>query len=232
MIGIIGAMSVEVEALKSALNDKQTTVVGSTEYVSGRLFGTDVVVAQCGIGMVQAAICAQAMILLYHPDVLLNTGVAGTLTDKLSIGDVAISSDVVQHDMNTSVLGDPRGLISGPNLVHFPADEKLIALAKACLEAEGLHYEVGTVASGDQFICDQAVKDDLAETFRGIACEMEGGAIGITATVNHVPFVVLRSISDGANDDSHMDFPTFVAMAAERSIRVTKAFVKALAENA
>ena len=228
MIGIIGAMDVEVNALKAQITGAAVQTISGVEYVSGRIGSREVVVAQCGIGKVFAALCAQTMILTYHPDILINTGVAGTLCETLSIGDVAVSSAVVQHDMDTSALGDPPGMISGLDIIQIPADTVLAQMAKQCVEAEGLKCQIGVIASGDQFIGDREKKALIKDTFGAVACEMEGAAIGHTAYVNGVKFVVIRAISDGANDDSIMDFPAFCERAAEHSVKVTLALLEKL----
>lgn len=224
-IGIIGAMQIEVEGLKKSMTNTSTEVISGIEFTSGILNGKTVVAAVCGIGKVFAAICAQTMILKYNPDVIINSGVAGTLTDKLAIGDVAVSSDVVQHDMDTTAIGDELGLISGINIIHIPANEKAAALLKICAAHLRLNSMLGTIATGDCFLNDTARKNDIASTFSAIACEMEGGGIGQTCYVNKIPFAILRVISDGGNESSHLDYPTFAKMAAERSIEIMEMFI-------
>ena len=226
MIGIIAAIVPEKEAVKAAMTDKEVRTVSGIDFVSGKLYDKDAVVAKCGIGKVFAAICAQTMILTYSPDFIINIGVGGTLTDKLSIGDIAISESVVQHDMDTSPLGDPVGLISGINIVHFPADERLVKGLLSAADAVGVNCIAGTIASGDQFIASKEKKAFIRDTFGAISCEMEGAAIGHTCYVNNVPFAVLRAISDSADDSSHMDYGEFVLLAAERSFNVISEFIK------
>ena len=226
MIGIIAAMIPEIEKVKTAMTDKVSRTVSGIEFVSGKLYGKDAVVAKCGIGKVFAALCAQTMILTYSPEYIINIGVGGTLTDKLSIGDIAISSDVVQHDMDTSPLGDPVGLVSGINIVHFPASERLSTSLAAAADKLGINRLIGTVASGDQFIASKERKQFIRESFGAIACEMEGAAVGHVCYVNSVPFAVLRAISDSADDSSHMDYGEFVLLAAERSFGVISEFIK------
>ena len=226
MIGIIAAIVPEIEAVKAAMTDKEVRTVSGIDFVSGKLYDKDAVVAKCGIGKVFAAICAQTMILTYSPDFIINIGVGGTLTDKLSIGDIAISESVVQHDMDTSPLGDPVGLISGINIVHFPADERLVKGLLSAADAVGVNCIAGTIASGDQFIASKEKKAFIRDTFGAISCEMEGAAIGHTCYVNNVPFAVLRAISDSADDSSHMDYGEFVLLAAERSFNVISEFIK------
>ena len=226
MIGIIAAMNVEMESLRSHIEHPVTETVGGVTYVSGRLEGQEVVTAVCGVGKVFAALCAQAMILRYRPECIINTGVAGTLTDRLSVGDIAVSTGVVQHDMDTSPIGDPLGLISGINKVVLPADEALAKKLTACASALGIKTLPGIVASGDQFVASAARKAFIVGQFDAIACEMEGAAVGQACYVNGVPFCVLRAISDSADGSSHMDYPAFTRLAAEQSVRLLLAFLR------
>ena len=227
MIGIIAAMNVEMQALRSHIANPISETISGIEFVRGTIAGREVVTAVCGIGKVFASMCAQTMILAYHPDCVINTGVAGTLTDKLSIGNIAVSSCVVQHDMDTSALGDPKGLISGINKVELPADEALCAKLSACAKALDIVTVTGPIASGDQFISSAERKAFITETFGAIACEMEGAAIGHVCYENKVPFCILRAISDSADGSSHMDYPTFVGIAADQSVRLMLSFLAA-----
>ena len=225
-IGIIGAMQIEVEALCAAMENTESKTIGGITFVYGDLKGKKVVCAKCGIGKVFAAVCAQIMILQYAPACIINSGVAGTLSETLSIGQIALAEQVVQHDMDTSPLGDPVGLISGLNIVHMPADAALADSVCAAIEKTGGNWLRGTIASGDVFVADAAKKSFIRDTFGAIACEMEGAAIGHVCTVNHVPFVVVRAISDGGNEDSPMDYPTFVKIAAARSAEVVQCLLR------
>ena len=226
VIGIIAAMDSEIAAIKNKMTDKATETVSGIEFVKGKLCGKDVVVAKCGIGKVFAAICAQTMILKYSPRLVINTGVGGTLSDKLSIGDIAVATDVVQHDMDTSPLGDPVGLVSGINIVHFPADAHAANLFSAAADSLGVNTVKGTIASGDQFIASREKKNYIKDNFGAVACEMEGAAIGHVCYINVTPFAVIRAISDSADDSSHMDYGEFLKIAAERSFLVVTRFVK------
>ena len=226
MIGIIAAMDVEMNSLRSYMENTETEVISGIRFVRGSLEGKDVVTAVCGIGKVFAALCAQTMILHYQPQCIINTGVAGTLTDALTIGSIAVSSAVVQHDMDTSPLGDPVGLISGINKVELPADRLLTGQLSACAKVMGVKTATGVIASGDQFVASAERKAFIVEHFKAIACEMEGAAIGQVCYVNKVPFCVLRSISDSADGSSHMDYPTFVKMAAEQSVNLLRRFMR------
>jgi adenosylhomocysteine nucleosidase len=227
-IGIIGAMAVEVESLKSKINNAKKEIVSGIEFVSGELCGKDVVVAQCGIGKVFAAICTEAMIVKYGVDSIINTGVAGTLSENIGILDMAISRGVVQHDMDTSPLGDPVGLVSGINVIEFGASERLYSVISAEADKMGIKNEIGVIASGDQFINNKEKKSFIRDNFGAIACEMEGAAIGHVCFVNGVDFAIIRSISDNASGDADMEYPEMVKRAAIQSEALVEATLRAL----
>ena len=224
-IGIIAAMDLELNALKAAMADTETETVSGIEFVRGTVEGRPVVAAVCGIGKVYAAMCAQTMILRYAPDAIVNIGVAGTLTKDLGVMDIAIAGQVCQHDMDTSALGDPVGLVSGADRIYFPADLTIVGTLEQCADTLGFRHSTGTIASGDQFIHTPEKKQYLSEQFGAIAAEMEGGSVGQVCFVNGVPFAVLRTISDG--DGGTMDYNTFAALAARNSIQVVRAFIAA-----
>lgn len=224
MIGIIGAMEVEIEGIRSMMTDKTEKTVSGVRYVSGKLGGCDIVTAVCGIGKVFAAICAQTMILEYKPEAIINTGVAGSLSAALNVCDIAVADKVVQHDMDTSPLGDPKGLVSGINVIYFEADKKVCDMLTEAVKAHGINTVSGTIASGDQFIASKDVKERIVSDFGAIACEMEGAAIGHVCYVNKVPFSVLRAISDKADGVADIDYPSFCKMAADNYIKVICTF--------
>ena len=226
MIGIIAAMEKEMAGIEAVIENKKEEKVSGIKFVSGTVSGKEVVCAVCGIGKVFAAICAEAMIIKYNPDVIINTGVAGTLTDKLNIADVAISAGLVQHDMDTSFLGDPVGLISGINVVEFKADDTTREKIRKSVEELGINYVEGVIASGDQFIADKAVKQRIIDNFGAVACEMEGGSMAQVCYVNNVPFCAIRSISDTADGDPDMAYVDFLEIAAKNSISLTLKFVE------
>jgi adenosylhomocysteine nucleosidase len=230
-IGIIGAMQIEVEAICAAMTDTEQEIVSGIEFACGTLKGKRVVCAKCGVGKVFAAICAQTMILRYAPAVIVNNGVAGTLSSDLSIGQIALADCTVQHDMDTSPIGDPVGLISGINIIYIPTDSAVTAALAAAVESVGVPYKRGTVASGDQFICHTADKERIRENFTTeerpvIACEMEGASIGQVCYVNRVPYGILRAISDGGDEQAFADYPTFLAAAAGTATQVMLRFVE------
>lgn len=229
-IGIIAAMQVEAEALKAKIEDSTEAVVSGLSFTEGVLCGMPIVLAVCGEGKVNAAICAQTMILRYGVDILLNTGVAGNLSDTLNVGDIAIASDTVEHDYDISPLGYEPGMVLGVNKIHVPCDETAVALIADILSGLGVNHLVGTVASGDQFISGGEAKMRIRGRFGAIACEMEGAAIGHVAALNGVRFVVIRAISDNADGSAPENFGAFAASAAETSVKVTEAFLSRVAK--
>ena len=216
MIGIIGAMDIEIEKINAVMENKEEITVSGALYTKGTLYGKDVVTAVCGIGKVFAAMCAQTMIVKFGADTVINTGVAGGLTDKTDILDTVVATALVQHDMDTTYFGDPRGLISGINVVEFPCDNTIAEKITANVEGNCVR---GIVASGDCFVADNDKKKEISETFNAVACEMEGAAIAQVCYVNKIPFCVLRTISDGANGEE-MSYERFRVVAAEKAAKV------------
>lgn len=228
-IGIIGAMDVEVKELIESMDNIKKEIISGIVYFEGTLHGKNVVVAKCGVGKVHAAVCAQTMILKYKPDAILNTGVAGSLNSDLDIADLVISDNVVQHDMDTSGLGDPVGLISGVNLINIPCSKSLVEkIEQSAKTLERTNVVVGTIASGDQFICNQDRKEYIVKHFDALCAEMEGAAIGHVCFLNNVDFCIIRAISDKADGSAHMDFPTFTLIAAKKSTQLISTFLKSL----
>ena len=225
-IGIIGAMAPEVEGLIDALADKRCESVGMIDMYTGILEGKRVAIAKCGVGKVFAAICAEAMIIKYSPRLIINTGVGGALASGLKTTDTVIADKLCQHDMDTSPLGDPKGLVSGINKIYFEADEKAVDILKSSAKALSLTARVGTVASGDRFVADGEEKKRIVGLFSAIACEMEGAAVAQTAYVNGTPFAVIRAISDSADVEATMDYPTFLPIAVKNSTALTLMLVR------
>ena len=219
MIGIIGAMEIEISGLREQMENRQTEHISGIRFDWGTIHGVLCAVAVCGPGKVNAAVCAQAMIMRFHPRLLINSVVAGGIGKDVQIGDVVIATAVVQHDMDTSPLGDPVGLISGLNLVEIPAEERAsqILADHAQKIYQGGVFR-GIIATGDQFMADRNKIAAIAEQFHAMACEMEGGSIGQVCYMNKTPFTVLRAISDNGNDDAVLDYPKFAKEAADRSI--------------
>lgn len=226
VIGIIGAMDAEVNGLIKKLEGHKIDSVGGIEFHTGKLLRREVVIARCGVGKVFAAMCAEAMIIKYAPSLIVNTGVAGGLSPELKCADIVVADKLCQHDMDTSAIGDPKGLISGINQIYFESDSEAIDAVMLSGYELGITVKRGIIATGDKFIADNADRERIISDFGASACEMEGGAIAHAAFVNNTPFVVIRAISDGANSDSAMDFPAFLALAAKKSEALTLALVE------
>lgn len=225
-IGIIGALEEEVSSIINMLSDYKKETAGGIDFHLGTLYGKSVVISRCGVGKVFAAICAQAMIIKYSPSLIVNTGVAGALSPELRCADIVIGSELCQHDMDTSPLGDPVGLISGINKIFFECDMDAVNIIKDSCEQNNYRYLVGRIASGDKFIAEKSEKEKIISAFSAYACEMEGAAIAHTAFVNSTPFVVIRAISDSADGEASMSYLEFLPIAAERSSRLTLSLVK------
>lgn len=226
-IGIIGAMEPEVEALIASIDNPSTEKVSGITFYTGKIGEKSVAIAKCGIGKVFAALCAQTMILKFAPDLLVNTGVGGALASGISTGDIVIASDLCQHDMDTSAIGDPKGLVSGINMIYFEADKRAGEILLATAKSLSLNARLGRIASGDRFIASGEDKARIIADFSADACEMEGCAIAQVAYVNGTPFAVVRAISDSADGEATMDYPTFLPIAAKNSTNLTLALVKA-----
>ena len=226
MIGIIGAMEEEVEQLVSAMEIKQTEERAGMKFFAGSLSGREVTIVRSGIGKVNAAVCAQILACDFDVDAIINTGIAGSLDAEIDIADVVISEDVLHHDMDATGFGYPKGQIPRMDTLSFPADTALIEAAlKACETAApeiGIHK--GRIVSGDQFISDKARKDEIVKNFNGKCTEMEGAAIAQTAYLNRIPFVIIRTISDKADDSASVDYPTFEKKAIANSVKIVKEF--------
>lgn len=214
-VGIIGAMDSEVELLKSKVEGAHTRELAGLAFVEGTLEGVDVVVVKCGVGKVNAAMCAQALVSVFGCTRVINTGVAGSLDNRIEIGDIVVSTDAVEHDMDVTALGYAPGEHPDRRLVAFEADLGLrAAVVEAARGVDGVSVFEGRVCSGDQFIGSVEAKKRIVSAFGGMCCEMEGAAIAHVCHVAGVPFVVVRAISDKADDSGNVDYPTFEKAAA------------------
>lgn len=227
MIGIIGAMEDEVAQLKKSMEIEETTEGASLSFCRGKLSGREVVVVRSGIGKVNAAICTQILVDQFHVDVIINTGIAGSLDAEIDIGDIVISTDAVEHDMDASIFGDPIGQIPQMDTFSFPADESLVKLAKEVNEKANpdVHTWIGRVVSGDQFVSSGEKKEQLIRVFDAKCTEMEGAAIAHAAYLNKISCVIIRAISDKADNSAVVDYPAFEAAAIRHSVRLIEALV-------
>lgn len=229
-IGIIGAMELEVEVLKEQMDVKNIVEKASMKFYEGILRGKDVVIVQCGIGKVNAGICVQILADLFHVDAVINTGVAGSLRAEINIGDIVVSTDACEHDMDVTALGYKQGIIPQMKESFFKADRKLVEAAiEVCREVNpDINVYEGRVLSGDQFISGEEIKNKLIDLFGGFCTEMEGAAIAHAAFLNEIPYVVIRAISDKADGSAHMDYPEFERAAAAHSAKLVENLVKKL----
>ena len=229
-IGIIGAMTVEVQALKNGLENKKVIKKASMEFCEGTYLGKEVVVVRSGIGKVNAAVCTQILIDDFHVDVIMNTGIAGGLNNSIEIGDIVLSKDILHHDMDATGFGYGLGVIPQMDNSIFQGDESLVTLAKEVCETvnSDIKCHVGRIVTGDQFISGQEKKQWLIDTFDGYCAEMEGAAIAQTAYLNQCPFLIIRAISDKADNSATMDYPQFEKEAAEHAIKLVNGMIEKL----
>ncbi len=228
-IGIIGALEQEVATLKSLMEVKNIVKKAGRNFYEGTLEGTPVVVVQCGIGKVNAAICVQILADLFNVTNIINTGVAGSLNPALNIGDILISEKALQHDMDSTPLGFEPGRIPDIDVTAFPADKAMLETAVcACRRVNpDINVLTGLVVSGDQFISSKEAKDKLVSVFHGDCAEMEGASVAQAAYLNRLPFIVIRAISDKADDSAgDMDYPTFSKQAAKHCAKMTVEFIR------
>ena len=223
MIGIIGAMEKEISLLRDKMENMTEQKIGMTRFYQGMLWGKDVCLALCGIGKIHAALCAQAMILHFAPDCIINIGVAGALDKSLDIGDVVIGAYGVQHDMDTTAFGDPLGCIPEINIVELPCDKKLMDAMEKAADQQGLHHITAGIATGDQFIAALEKKQMLASHFGAAACDMEGAAIAQVCYEMQVPYGAYRAISDTLEGDEK-EYMEKASIAAANSQRLLEAF--------
>lgn len=220
MIAIIGAMSVEVEILLKNMVNPEKVIVHGREFYKGKINGKDVVVAQCGIGKVAAAVCAQTLIDLFKVECIINTGIAGGINENLKIGDIVVSTYAVQHDFNITNFGYARGYMctsdDKDSATKYQADKKLLKIvtenAKKTLKENNVHQ--GVIATGDLFVASGKTKQKIKDEFNAYAAEMEGGAIAQTCYLNQTPFVIIRAISDLADGSASENYEKFETQAA------------------
>lgn len=230
MIGIIGAMDEEVAKVKEQMSQVEINTLAGMDFYLGNLGNKEVVVVRSGIGKVNAAVCSQILADRYHVRAIINTGIAGSLKNEINIGDVVLSTDALQHDMDASGFGYPFGQVPRMEVLSFKTDQYLLEVAKACCEKHvpeiGVH--IGRVVSGDQFISDKKKKQWLVDTFAGYCTEMEGAAIAQVAYLNKIPCLIIRAISDKADDSAEIDYSEFEASAIRHSVKLLTAMIEEL----
>jgi adenosylhomocysteine nucleosidase len=228
MIGIICALKIEVNGLKELMENPEVTKKAGLEFISGKIYDKDVVLLECGSGKVNAAVGTQIMIDLFNPDALINSGIAGSLSKRLTIGDIVISTDCVEHDINCTELDEPRGQIrfTDEKRIDIPADKELCDKLAECCQNLGSHVMRGRIATGDVFVVYRSKREFIAYEFDALCCEMEGGAVGHVCYMNKVPFAILRSISDDFKFNKPENYEEFSQLAADRSIKALKKFIQ------
>ncbi|MBQ2117575.1 MAG: 5'-methylthioadenosine/adenosylhomocysteine nucleosidase [Clostridia bacterium] len=228
IFGIIGAMDSEVQTLKEAARITKTVKIAGMEFCEGTLGKKRVVIVKCGMGKVNAGICASTLIREFHCTRIINTGVAGSLDGRLDIGDIVVSVDAVQHDFDVSPIGFARGEIPYTGLVFFPADAGMreAALRAAEEAAPGVRAFEGRICSGDQFISTGAQKEAILSNFGGMCCEMEGAAVAQTCYLSGTPFVVIRAVSDKPDGSGSVEYSVFEAQAAARCAGIVRYMVE------
>lgn len=220
MFGIIGAMDVEIESIISNLEDKKIVTKSSITFTTGKIGSTELVVAMCSPGKVNAAICTQVMLDNFLVSLVINVGVGCAIGKDVAIGDIVVATDVCEYDMDITALGEPKGYFECYDLTKFPCSSDFSDTVSEIAESLNKKVHRGTIASGDTFISSNEIKSQIIADFDAVAGEMEGGAIGHTCYQNKIPFAVIRSISDGGDENAQMDYPTFKKIAAENSTAI------------
>lgn len=234
MIGIICAMQIEADGIIALCENVRTTTHAKMEFTLGTLHGKDVCVVVCGVGKVNAAMCALMLIEKYKPDLVLNSGVAGSLSPIVGIGDIVVATKSVEHDMNSTALGDKQGEITFPdgNMMFFECDRQASTLlASICKEIPDTKVAQGIIASGDIFVSDRKQRFKINDRFGALACEMEGAAIGHVCVRCEVPYGIIRAISDDLDENKGMDFVKFCELASKKTVAAVSGFVKAYSDK-
>lgn len=229
-IGIIGAMDVEVDSLKEAADVTKTTTIAGMEFCEGKIGDNYVVIVKCGMGKVNAGVCANTLIHHFQCEGIINSGVAGSLDNRINIGDIVVSVEAVQHDFDVTPIGFKKGEIPYTEKIAFEADETMRKIAVDSIRRSAPEIDVfeGRVCSGDQFISSKEQKDRIISEFGGLCCEMEGGAIAQVCYLNHTPFVIIRAISDKADESEAVDFKEFEAATATRCAKIVQDMLESL----
>ena len=234
MIGIICAMQIEADGIIALCENVKTATHAKMKFTLGTLHGRDICIVVCGVGKVNAAMCALMLIEKYNPDLVLNSGVAGSLSPIVGIGDIVVATKSVEHDMNGTALGDKQGEITFPdgNMMFFECDKQASTLLAAiCKEIPDTKVAQGIIASGDIFVSDRKQRFKINDRFGALACEMEGAAIGHVCVRCEVPYGIIRAISDDLDENKGMDFVKFCELASKKTVAAVSGFVKAYSDK-
>ena len=217
-LGIIAAMSEELEILLKYMQlDSSTTKAGMT-FNKGKLWSNEVIAVVCGIGKVNAAVCTQILVSEFNVDKVINVGVAGGIGKDIYPGDVVIATNLVEHDMDTTAFGDPHGQVPRMDTFDFKCDSSLIESANsACKKVGGFNTFTGRIVSGDVFVADVEKIKWLEKEFNALSCEMEGASIAVVSSLLNIPFCIIRAISDSADDNADISFDEFLVDSAKKS---------------
>lgn len=225
MIGIIGAMPLEIENILKIMSNLKCESFSHIKFFLGKIKNFNCILAICGPGKVNAAICSQIMILKYNPKIIINIGVAGALKNNIKIGDFVLADYVVQYDMNTSAVGDPKGFISGINLIKIPCSNSINKKIKLITSELNEKIHIGTIATGDEFVSNKEKLLSIKNTFNAIACEMESGSIGHVCFINKIKFAAIRVISDNADENSNKNYEKFKIISAQKTTQIIEHLV-------
>ena len=230
MIGIIGAMEEEISNLKSHMQVEEVETIAGMSFFKGAVKGTKLVLVRSGIGKVNAGICTQILASVYGVDTVINTGIAGSLNADIDIGDIVVSTSLVQYDVDARNFGYKLGEIPRMNIVEFPADKYLIDKTQSVFDSLGLGIKLykGMVATGDKFVSEDSLKAEIISNFHAYCVEMEGAAIAQAAMLNNMACVVIRAISDKADNSADVDYRSFEAKAIENMSKISLALVDSL----
>ena len=230
MIGIIGAMEEEITNLKSHMQVDEVQTIAGMSFFKGAVKGTKLVLVRSGIGKVNAGICTQILASVYGVDTVINTGIAGSLNADIDIGDIVVSTSLVQYDVDARNFGYKLGEIPRMNIVEFPADKYLIDKTQSVFDSLGLGIKLykGMVATGDKFVSEDSLKAEIISNFNAYCVEMEGAAIAQAAMLNNMACVVIRAISDKADNSANVDYRSFEAKAIENMSKISLALVDSL----
>ncbi len=230
MIGIIGAMEEEITNLKSHMEVFDVQTIAGMSFFKGAVKGTELVLVRSGIGKVNAGICTQILASVFNVDTVINTGIAGSLNAAIDIGDIVVSTSLVQYDVDARNFGYKLGEIPRMNIIEFPADKELTDKTESVFAALDLGVELykGMIATGDKFVSEDSLKAEIVNNFHAYCVEMEGAAIAQAAMLNNIKCVVIRAISDKADNSANVDYRTFEAKAIENMSKISLALVDSL----
>ncbi len=229
-IAIMGAMPEEITPILQIIGEYKTTEYANNSYYEANYKGVDLVIAYSKIGKVFSTLTASTMIQHFGCDRLLFSGVAGGINPTLKIGDLIVATKLSQHDLDITAFGHPMGFVPGGS-VFVEADKDLIALSKEVASELGKTVQEGIIATGDQFVHQESIKESITKNFNADALEMEGASVGVVCDALNVPFFILRAISDTADTDASFSFDEFMESSAVISAEFVMKMVDFIVEK-